>query len=319
MSKDDSVVVDRIRSFNRFYTKIIGVLDEGLVGSPYNLTEARVLFELAVAPDGLDIADLRSRLGLDPGYTTRILDRFSEGGLVTRERAEHDRRRQTITLTGAGRTVQSALNRRTDRGIARMLEPLAGVDRARLIAAMGTIRGLLGPAAERRVELRGPQPGDLGWIVDRNAVLYAEEYGWDATYEALVLKIVADFAERRDQARERVWIAEVDGERAGAVFCVRDDDDTARLRLLLTEPWARGLGLGTRLVDACIEFARDAGYTRLVLWTNDILTAARRIYQRAGFRLIDEEAHHSFGADLNGQTWQLDLRPTAGGSGPEAA
>ncbi|WP_152362647.1 bifunctional helix-turn-helix transcriptional regulator/GNAT family N-acetyltransferase [Microlunatus speluncae] len=308
MSKVDSVVVDRIRSFNRFYTKIIGVLDEGLVGSPYNLTEARVLYELATTTDGLDIADLRTRLGLDPGYTTRILDRFTESGLVTRQRSEQDRRRQTITLTGAGRTVQTALNRRTERGITRLLEPLTGSDRARLVTAMGTVRALLGRGPERRVELRAAQPGDLGWIVERNAMLYADEYGWDATYEALVAKIVADFAQDHDPARERVWIAEVDGERAGAVFCVRGDDaDTAKLRLLLTEPWARGLGLGTRLVDACIAFARAAGYSRLVLWTNDILAAARRIYQRAGFVLIDEESHHSFGTDLTGQTWQLDL------------
>lgn len=301
------MLVDRIRSFNRFYTKIIGVLDEGLVGSPYNLTEARVLFELATAPAGLDIADLRTRLGLDPGYTTRILDRFSEAGLVLRQRSEQDRRRQTITLTGAGRTMQAALDRRTDRGIGRLLEPLTGVDRSRLVTAMGTVRALLDSGPERRVELRGPEPGDLGWVVERNAVLYAEEYGWDASYEALVAKIIAAFAADHDPARERVWIAEVDGQRAGAVCCVRDDDETARLRLLLTEPWARGLGLGSRLVDACSEFARDAGYSRLVLWTNDILTAARRIYQRAGFRLIDEEPHHSFGADLTGQTWQLDL------------
>lgn len=307
MSKVDSVVVDRIRSFNRFYTKIIGVLDEGLVGSPYNLTEARVLFELATAPDGLDIADLRARLGLDPGYTTRILDRFAEGGLVQRRQSEHDRRRQTVTLTGAGRTAQSALNRRTDRGIGRLLEPLGEHDRARLVAAMGTVRALLEAGPDRRVELRERRPGDLGWVVERNAVLYAEEYGWDASYEALVARIAADFAERQDPARERLWIAEVDGQRAGSVFCVREDDDTARLRLLLTEPWARGLGLGTRLVDTCIEFARDAGYSRLVLWTNDVLTAARRIYQRAGFRLIDEARHHSFGADLNGQTWLLEL------------
>ncbi len=308
MSKVDSVAVDRVRSFNRFYTKIIGVLDEGLAGSPYNLTEARVLFELATTPDGLDIADLRTRLSLDPGYTTRILDRFSEAGLVVRQRSEQDRRRQTISLTSAGRTVQAALNRSSDRGIGRLLAPLPGADQSRLVTAMGTVRALLGSGPERRVRLREPQPGDLGWIVERNAVLYAEEQGWDATYEALVARIVADFAERHDPDRERVWIAEVDGERAGAVFCVRgEDDDTAKLRLLLTERWARGLGLGTRLVDTCVEFARDAGYARLVLWTNDILTAARRIYQRAGFRLIDEETHHSFGTDLTGQTWQLDL------------
>ena len=309
MSKVDSVAVDRIRSFNRFYTKIIGVLDEGLVGSPYNLTEARVLFELATTPDRprhrrpAHPAQPRSWLhDPDPGP----LQRGRAGRPASGPSRIGGGRRSA--LTGAGRTVQSALNRSSDRGIGRLLAPLPGVDRTRLVTAMGTVRALLGSGPERRVRLRGPLPGDLGWIVERNAVLYAEEQGWDATYEALVARIVADFAERHDPARERVWIAEVDGERAGAVFCVRgEDDDTAKLRLLLTEPWARGLGLGTRLVDTCVEFARDAGYARLVLWTNDILTAARRIYQRAGFRLIDEETHHSFGADLTGQTWQLDL------------
>ncbi len=308
MSKVDSVAVDRIRSFNRFYTKIIGVLDEGMVGSQYNLTEARVLFELAGAPAGLDLADLRTRLSLDPGYTTRILDRFSEAGLVLRQRSEQDGRRQTITLTGAGRTVQSALDRRSDRGIGRLLEPLTGADRSQLVAAMGTVRTLLDSAPERRVELRQPDPGDLGWVVERHGTLYAEEYGWDEIFEALVARIVADFAADHDRDRERLWIATVDGERAGCIFCVRGDDDrTAKLRLLLTEPWARGLGLGTRLVDACVDFARTAGYARLVLWTNDVLAGARRIYQRAGFRLVEEELQRNFGADLVSQTWQLDL------------
>ncbi|GAB3761059.1 bifunctional helix-turn-helix transcriptional regulator/GNAT family N-acetyltransferase [Microlunatus parietis] len=303
----DPATVDRVRSFNRFYTKIIGVLDEGLAGSPFSLTEARVLFELA-AVGRVDIVGLRTELGLDPGYATRILDRLGAAGLVERERSATDKRRQTVTLTEAGRAAFEELLRGSVGDVSGLLAPLRAPDRARLVDAMSTVRTLLEPAGEPpRVELRGPEPGDLGWVVERNAVLYAEEYGWDATYEALVARIVADFAATAAPDRARVWIATVDGQRAGSVFCVRDDDETARLRLLLTEPWARGLGLGTRLVDACIEFARSAGYRRLVLWTNDVLVAARRIYQRAGFRLVDEERHHSFGTDLVGQTWELDL------------
>lgn len=303
----DPDTVDRVRSFNRFYTKIIGVLDEGLAGSPFSLAEARVLFELA-AVGRVDIVGLRTELGLDPGYATRILDRLGAAGLVERERSEADKRRQTVTLTEAGKAAFEELHRGSVRDVSGLLAPLRGPDRDRLVDAMATVRALLEPAGEPpRVELRGPEPGDLGWVVERNASLYAEEYGWDASYEALAARIVADFAATATPGRDRVWIATVDGQRAGSVFCVRDDDETARLRLLLTEPWARGLGLGTRLVDACIEFARSAGYRRLVLWTNDILTAARRIYQRAGFRLVDEERHHSFGVDLVGQTWELDL------------
>ncbi|MFC7624221.1 GNAT family N-acetyltransferase [Microlunatus sp. GCM10028923] len=299
--------VDRVRSFNRFYTKIIGVLDEGLVGSPYSLAEARVLFELAAA-GRTDVVDLRTELGLDPGYATRILDRLTAAGLVERDRSALDRRRQTVALTEAGRAAFEELNRGSVRDVSGLLEPLAGPDRTRLVDAMSTVRKLLEPPAERRVvELREPAPGDLGWVVERNAALYAEEYGWDVSYEALVARIVADFAETATPDQARAWIATVDGQRAGCVFCVRDDDETARLRLLLTEPWARGLGLGTRLVEACVEFARASGYRRLVLWTNDVLSAARRIYQRAGFRLVGEERHHSFGADLVGQTWELDL------------
>lgn len=302
----DPDTVDRVRSFNRFYTKIIGVLDEGLAGSPYSLAEARVLFELAAA-GRLDVVELRTELGLDPGYATRILDRLTAAGLVERERSALDKRRRTVALTGAGRAAFEELNSGSVRDISGLLEPLAGPARSRLVDAMSTVRKLLEPAGERRLELREPAPGDLGWVIERNAVLYADEYGWDATYETLVARIVADFAGTATPGRDRAWIATVDGQRAGCVFCVRDDDTTARLRLLLTEPWARGLGLGSRLVDACIEFARSAGYTRLVLWTNDVLAAARRIYQRAGFRLVEEEGHHSFGADLVGQTWELDL------------
>ncbi|HLT61287.1 MAG TPA: helix-turn-helix domain-containing GNAT family N-acetyltransferase, partial [Microlunatus sp.] len=284
MSKNDGVV-DRIRAFNRFYTKVIGVLDEGLAGSPYSLTEARVLFELAAA-DGLDLVDLRTELGLDPGYTTRILDRLARQGLVTRDRADRDRRRQTVTLTGAGRAAFEELDRSTVAGIEDLVEPLSEGDRARLVEAMGTVRALLDRAPTRgRIVLREPRPGDLGWVVERHGAHYAEAYGWDTTFEGLVARIVGDFARQHDPARERAWIAELDGRRAGTVFCVRGDDaGTAKLRLLLTEPWARGMGLGTRLVDACIGFAREAGYARLELWTNDVLAEARRIYQRAGFR-----------------------------------
>lgn len=303
-----SKVVEDVRSFNRFYTKVIGVLDEGFVGTPYSLAEGRVLFELA-RHDELDIADLRASLGLDPGYATRILDRLGAAGLVTRRRASHDARRQTIQLTPAGRKAFRDLNQRTVDGLDTLLQPLDDANRQRLVSAMGTVRDLL-ESRERVVELREPQPGDFGWIVELNGRLYAEEYGWDQSFETLVARIVADFCTDQDPKLERAWVATVDGVRAGSILCVRGDNQTAKLRLLLTEPWARGLGVGTKLVDACVEFARAAGYERLVLWTNDVLVAARRIYQRAGFQLVEEEPHHSFGADLVGQTWELPLRHT---------
>src|SRR5438270_4458486 len=299
--------VATVRAFNRFYTNVIGVLRGGLLGTPYSLTEARVLFELAQRPS-TELVDLRRSLDIDAGYLSRILARFVSGGLAVRDRSAADGRRQAIRLTRRGRVAFAKLDRRSAKDIATLLSPLTGEDRRRLVGAMGVIRRLLEhSAAPPAFVLRPPGPGDLGWVVHRHGVLYADEYGWDETFEALVVGIVAYFAEHHDPRREAAWIAEVDGERAGCVFCVKKDDDVAQLRLLLVEPGARGSGIGTRLVEECMRFARRAGYARIMLWTNDVLVGARRIYERAGFRLVEEEPHHSFGHDLVGQNWWRDL------------
>jgi DNA-binding MarR family transcriptional regulator/N-acetylglutamate synthase-like GNAT family acetyltransferase len=304
--------VSAIRAFNRFWTQQIGLLQAGLVDTPYSLTEARVLFELAQR-ESTDLADLRGALRLDAGYLTRIVGRLKDAGLITAERSPDDGRRQVIRLTGQGRAEFGTLDARSNEATASMLEGIAAADRRRLVAAMATIEDTLAPRpAEppRGYLLREPGPGDLGWMVGRNGAVYAAEYGWDQSYEALVARIVADFAQHHDPARQRAWIAEVDGEPVGCVLCVRRDEDTAQLRILLVDPAARGLGIGARLVEECIRFARTAGYRSLVLWTNDVLVSARRLYEAAGFELVDEEAHHSFGHDLVGQMWRLDLDPT---------
>ncbi|MFF3558910.1 GNAT family N-acetyltransferase [Streptomyces sp. NPDC002574] len=304
------MTVQEIRAFNRFYTNLIGALDYSRhLHTPYTLTEARVLYELAHA-DGLDAADLRAALSVDAGQLSRMLAAFEQRGLVTRTPSERDARRQRVDLTPDGRAAAGLLEERSRDAVSSMVGGLAARDRERLTGAMRTVREVLGgasapasaPAPEaERVRLRGLRPGDLGWVVQRNAEVYAEEFGWNATYETLVARIVAD-------GHERAWIAELDGERAGCVFCVRDDDPgTARLRLLLVDPAARGHGIGRALVDACVLFARDTGRRELVLWTNDVLTSARRIYQAAGFELVGQKPHHSFGKDLVGQDWRLVL------------
>jgi DNA-binding MarR family transcriptional regulator/N-acetylglutamate synthase-like GNAT family acetyltransferase len=302
------MTVQEIRAFNRFYTNLIGALDYSRhLHTPYTLTEARVLYELAHAADaGLDAADLRAALSVDAGQLSRMLAAFEERGLVTRAPSARDARRQRVELTPDGREAARLLEDRSREAVASMLGGLAPRDRERLTGAMRTVRDVLGGAGAGaapgpRVRLREPRPGDLGWVVQRNAEVYAEEYGWNAEYETLVARIVAD-------GHERAWIAELDGERAGCVFCVRDDaPGTARLRLLLVDPAARGHGIGRQLVDACVAHARAAGYRELVLWTNDVLASARRIYQAAGFELVGEKPHHSFGRDLVGQDWRLVL------------
>lgn len=315
------MTVQDVRSFNRFYTRLIGALDYGRhLYAPYTLTETRVLYELAHAPR-TDAADLRGQLALDAGYLSRILNRFEADGLIERARSRTDPRRRTVVLTARGREAAELLDERARETVGALLAEVPAGERGRLAEAMGTIREILG---ERRapspedVVLREPRPGDLGWIVERNAAVYAAEYGWNADYEGLVARIVADFAEDHDPRRERVWIAELDGRRVGCVMCVRDGaPDTARLRLLLVEPEARGLGIGDRLVTAVVDFARGVGYRELVLWTNDVLTAARHIYLRHGFVLTAEKPHRSFGKDLVGQDWRLDLRGTFETSGGE--
>jgi DNA-binding MarR family transcriptional regulator/GNAT superfamily N-acetyltransferase len=359
--------VQEVRAFNRFWTNLIGALDYGKhLYTPYTLTEARILYELARA-GRLDAADLRTTLSMDAGYLSRTLTRFEQDGLVRREQSARDARRQRVILTEGGREAAALLEERSLASVGALLDRVPVPDRPRLTGALRTARELLqdrdqdvdrgveqdrgadtgqdqgarrhadgardrattaGPdrspdgdgdgdaprdratprTARSRVLLRDPAPGDLGWIVERHGALYAAEYGWDSAFEGLVARVVADFATEHDPARERAWIAELDGRRVGSVLCVADEvPGTARLRLLLVEPSARGHGIGERLVDRCVAFAREAGYRELVLWTNSVLHAARRIYLRAGFTLVAEEAHHSYGADLVGQDWRLEL------------
>ncbi len=300
--------VAEVRRFNRFYTRTIGVLGEGLSRSPFSLTEGRVLYELAHR-DPAAAAELADDLGLDPGYLSRILRRFREQGLLDRTPSGTDGRRSLLRLTAAGREAFAALDAGTRGEVGALLGGLSEDAQLRLVKAMGAVVELLGggPAPGGTCVLRPPEAGDLGWVVWRHGVLYAREYGWDARFEALVAEIVAGFGRGHDPAREHCWIAEVDGRPVGSVFLVKQSDEVAKLRLLLVDPAARGLGIGRRLVEACVAFAREAGYRVVTLWTNDVLCAARRIYEEAGFRLVHEEPHHSFGHDLVGQTWELEL------------
>ncbi|WCD97049.1 bifunctional helix-turn-helix transcriptional regulator/GNAT family N-acetyltransferase [Streptomyces sp. HUAS 31] len=306
--------VHDIRAFNRFYTNVIGALDYSRhLYAPYTLTESRVLYELAHSPR-TDAADLRTELSLDAGYLSRILNKFEQDGLIERTASQQDPRRRRVTLTARGRETGKLLEERASESVGSLLSTVPAAERPRLAEAMTTVRTILSegrPPRREDVLLREPGPGDLGWIVQRNAALYAAEYGWNADYEGLVARIVADFAEDHDPHLERVWIAELDGRPVGCVMCVRDEAPaTARLRLLLVEPDARGLGIGDRLVTSVVDFARGVGYRDLVLWTNDVLSSARRIYQRHGFVLAAEKPHRSFGKDLTGQDWRLDLHGT---------
>ena len=300
--------IDAIRRFNRLFTRRIGVLREGLLHTPYTLAEARILFEVAHREDPA-ASELSRGLGLDPGYLSRVLVRLEERGLIEKSRSESDARRRLLSLTPEGREAFSLLDRRSREEVAEMLGGLSGGDQRRLLEAMRTIEDVLdeGLKYSGAFFLRQHEPGDVGWVVYRHGVLYAQEYGWDERFEALVARIVADFVSGYDPAGERCWIAEMNGERVGCVFVVKESETVAKLRLLLVEPEARGVGLGTRLVEECIRFARARGYEKLVLWTNSVLEDARRIYEGRGFRLVEEEEHHSFGKDLVGQNWELDL------------
>lgn len=295
-----------VRRFNRFYTRRIGVLEEGLHRSPFSLTEVRVLYEIGhrAAPEA---APIGRDLGLDRGYLSRILRGFEKQGLLARVPSPSDGRRATLRLTETGMETLATLEAGSSAQIAALLRPLPEAARERLAGALDTTEALLG-GATGPVCLRQHAPGDIGWIVARHGTLYAAEYGWDAQFEALVAEIGAAFLKQFDPQRERCWIAERHGVRLGSVLLVRQDDETAKLRLLLVEPEARGLGLGRRLVESCTEFAHASGYRRIVLWTNSVLEAARAIYARAGYRLMASEPHRSFGHDLIGETWQLDLR-----------
>jgi DNA-binding MarR family transcriptional regulator/N-acetylglutamate synthase-like GNAT family acetyltransferase len=300
--------IEAVRRFNRFYTRRIGVLEEGLLESPFSLTEARVLYELAHR-DRSTAAEIGKELGLDPGYLSRILRRFERRGLVAKEPSTTDGRQILLALGADGRAAFCWLEQAARDQIGALLAALPEGGRRRLLEAMRAIERLLGAPAEARAPyvLRPQQPGDLGWIVHRHGALYAEEYGFDEQFEALVATIAAQFGRQHDPRRERCWIAERDGAPVGSVMLVRQSDEVAKLRLLLVEPEARGLGIGARLVEECERFARRAGYRKITLWTNSILHAARRIYESAGYRLVREEAHHSFGQDLIGETWERAL------------
>ncbi|MDN2718791.1 MULTISPECIES: bifunctional helix-turn-helix transcriptional regulator/GNAT family N-acetyltransferase [unclassified Janthinobacterium] len=294
-----------VRRFNRFYTRQIGVLHEHLLDSAFSLTEVRILYELAHR-EQLTSADLCRELGLNAGYLSRVIAGFEKQGLIAKTRSPTDARAARLQLTGQGQRTLAPLVDASRREVAAMLERLPPTAQQELVAAMEQIQGLLGEPSPSYL-LRNPQPGDMGWIIHRQAVLYAQEYGWNNEYEALVADILAKFVREFDPARERCWIAEKDGKVIGSVFIVRQDDTTAKLRLLYVDPCARGLGIGSRLVDECLRFSRQVGYTKMVLWTNSILTDARRIYDKAGFQLVEEEAHHSFGKDLIGQVLARDL------------
>jgi DNA-binding MarR family transcriptional regulator/N-acetylglutamate synthase-like GNAT family acetyltransferase len=297
-----------VRHFNRFWTRQIGVLREGYLESPFSLTEVRVLYELAHREE-TTASELGEELGLDAGYLSRILRGFEEHDLIYKRPSETDGRRRLLRLTERGREAFAPLDARSRSEIGAMLGDMSIAEQERLVGAMRTIERLLSGRPDLVVPylLRPHQPGDMGWVVHRHGVLYAREYGWDEHFEALVAEIVAKFIQQYDPRLERCWIAERDGEIVGCVFLVRESEEIAKLRLLLVEPEARGLGIGSRLVEECIRFARKTGYQKITLWTNDVLISARRIYEAMGFRLVQEKPHHSFGHDLVGQTWELML------------
>jgi DNA-binding MarR family transcriptional regulator/N-acetylglutamate synthase-like GNAT family acetyltransferase len=300
--------VAAVRRFNRFYTRQIGLLDEGYLKSPFSLSEVRVLYELA-HQDRPTAAGLSRELGLDPGYLSRVLRSFEKRRLVSRTRSEADGRQSHLGLTARGQAAFAPLERRSHQEIGEIVGALPAPEQIRLVEAMHVIESILGARPSREVPyiIRPPQPGDLGWVVHRHGALYAQEYGWDESFEALVAEIAAKFVHGFDPKRERAWIAEKNGEKVGSVLLVKHSKTVAKLRLLLVEPKARGLGIGERLVEECLRFARHAGYRKVTLWTNSVLRAARHIYEKAGFRLVDEEKHRSFGHDLVGETWERSL------------
>jgi DNA-binding MarR family transcriptional regulator/ribosomal protein S18 acetylase RimI-like enzyme len=297
-----------IRRFNRFYTGQIGLLGKGYLDSPFTLAEVRVLYEVAHR-DAPTAAEIGKALGLDAGYLSRMLLSFQKRGYLARKTSEQDARQRHLSLTKSGRAAFLTLETKSAAGVAKMIEGLSAAEQLRLTDAMGTIETLLGERIEPKVPylLRTHQPGDMGWVIHRHGVLYAEEYGFDAGFEALVAQIAAWFIQNFDAKRERCWIAERDGANVGSVFLVKKTDRVAKLRLLLVDPSARGMGIGVRLVDECIRFARQAGYRKITLWTQSILEAARQIYKKAGFRVVKHERHQSFGHKLVGETWELTL------------
>lgn len=298
--------VATVRRFSRFYTRRIGVLQEALLGTDLSLPEGRLIYEIALA-DRTTATELAHDLGLDAGYMSRLLKSLQQRGLVSRNPSVTDARQSILTLTAKGRKAFDRINRRSDEEVRALLSPLAAADRSALSASLRTVERLLGGGAKADFTVRDLRPGDIGWVVHRHGALYAQEYGFDASFEVLVARVAADFVEKRDPAWERAWIAEADGRIVGSVFLARKSKTVAQLRLLYVEPHMRGHGIGRRLVDACMAHARALGYRRMTLWTNSILTAARNIYRANGFELTKSEAYHGFGRDLVGETWERDL------------
>jgi DNA-binding MarR family transcriptional regulator/N-acetylglutamate synthase-like GNAT family acetyltransferase len=296
-----------VRRFSRFYTRTIGALREGLLHSSFSLAEARVLYELNQRP-GTTATELGRDLNLDPGYLSRILQRLDGLGLLVRCSSAIDRRQSLLSLTDAGRAAFAPLDQRSREEVGALLAPLPEPAQASLVEAMARIELLLGSGRPRPWLLRQHRAGDIGWVIARHGVLYAEEYGFDSRFEVLVARVASDFLARHDPRTERCWIAECDGVNVGSVFLVRKSAQEAKLRLLIVEPAARGLGIGRRLVAECIGFARSAGYRKIALWTNEALVAARAIYQRAGFRLVASQPHSDFGPTMVGEDWELRLR-----------
>lgn len=306
---DEAAQVAAVRGFNRFYTRRIGALQEGLLDSPFSLAEVRVLYELAQrkSPTARDLA---RDLALDPGYLSRMLQRLARQGLVGRGRSSADARERPLKLTARGRAAFAPLERRSQQQVAAMLAPLSTGERSRVIGAMRAIQNALEPPA-RPVSpfvLRDHRPGDMGWVVAAHGDLYWREYGWDARFEALVARIAAEFIEKFDPTRERCWIAERDGRNVGSIFLVRQSTTIAKLRLLIVDPRVRGMGLGRHLVAECIRFAQDRGYRKLTLWTQETLAAARHLYEQAGFERVARAPHAAFGVPLYGETWTLKLQ-----------
>lgn len=308
-SSELSRSVESVREFNRFYTKQIGVLDDGLLKSPFSLAEARVIYELAAHGEAT-ATEIKGELGLDAGYLSRVLKGLDNRGLIDKKNANTDARASILSLSDKGLAEFANLDRLARDQIEHMLGNLFAADHSKLLAAMKTISDILQPKApinDKTYILRGLQPGDIGWAIQANGRIYADEYGWDETYEATIAEILADFVKNCDPRRERGWIAEKDGENVGSVFLVRKSATVARLRVLIVEPKARGMGIGKRLVGECIRFARQARYKKIVLWTQSSLVAARGIYGNAGFEMVGTEQNHMFGKDLVSETWELKL------------
>jgi len=306
-STTSAETIAAVRDFNRDYTRSAGLITENLLDTPHSLTEARVIYELA-ADDELGSGELRERVGLDAGYLSRVVTRLEADGLVRKRRSERDGRRQLLTLTPEGALRRRTLDRRSADRVRALLGTLPEDRVDALVSAMGRIQAILDPAdVSDPVALGPPGPGDLGWVVERHGFLFNREYGWGAGFETLIAQLVAEFAVRAPQEREEAWIARLKGEPVGSIFCFREDEETARLRLLLVEPHARGRRLGSLLVEECIRFATAARYRHLVLWTMDVLTHARPIYEATGFELVDSEPHRMFGPEVVGQTWRLEL------------